>query len=401
MKQEIRVLYITYDGLRDPLGQSQILPYLNALAKKSIKMVILSFEKKEAFKKTNLLDKINNELAQNRIIWQRLKYHKRPCFLVTLYDVICGYINGLFLINKYRLNIVHARGYISAFIAFCLKKSIRIKFIFDMRGFWVDEKVDAGFWGKESISYRIAKRLEKSMLNLADEVIVLTEKAKLFLISHALKPEKYIEVIPTCVDLKLFEPLKGAKKGFLQNKVVILYSGSIGTFYAFKEIVEFFKIFRERARNSFFLALVNNEKHIAEDVLNISGVTNDSYKVLALSHLEVPDWVKEADVSLMFYHRGNSYAGCCPAKFAESLACGVPVIINKSIGDCDDIVEDERIGFVIEDFTESAYKKTVDQFLSILKERDSMRIRCRNIAEKFFSLERGVEKYSEVYNKLI
>ena len=41
-----RVLYISYDGLTDPLGQSQILPYLQHLAKESYQFTILSFEKK-------------------------------------------------------------------------------------------------------------------------------------------------------------------------------------------------------------------------------------------------------------------------------------------------------------------------------------------------------------------
>ena len=42
-----KVLYITYDGMTDPLGQSQVLPYLVGLSEKGYKFTILSFEKKE------------------------------------------------------------------------------------------------------------------------------------------------------------------------------------------------------------------------------------------------------------------------------------------------------------------------------------------------------------------
>ncbi len=31
------ILYISYDGMTDPLGQSQVLPYLKGLAKKGYK----------------------------------------------------------------------------------------------------------------------------------------------------------------------------------------------------------------------------------------------------------------------------------------------------------------------------------------------------------------------------
>ena len=39
-------LFITYDGLLDPLGQSQILPYLKIIAKE-YPINVLSFEKKK------------------------------------------------------------------------------------------------------------------------------------------------------------------------------------------------------------------------------------------------------------------------------------------------------------------------------------------------------------------
>ena len=50
----IKALYVSYDGLLDPLGQSQVLPYVEALAK-SHEITVLSFEKNERSK-----DEINN-----------------------------------------------------------------------------------------------------------------------------------------------------------------------------------------------------------------------------------------------------------------------------------------------------------------------------------------------------
>ena len=45
----MKVLYLTYDGLTDPLGQSQILPYLKMLSTKGAEISIISFEKKQRF----------------------------------------------------------------------------------------------------------------------------------------------------------------------------------------------------------------------------------------------------------------------------------------------------------------------------------------------------------------
>ena len=49
-KKNSNTLFITYDGILDPLGSSQILPYLFGLASKGVKVHILSFEKEETMK---------------------------------------------------------------------------------------------------------------------------------------------------------------------------------------------------------------------------------------------------------------------------------------------------------------------------------------------------------------
>ena len=38
-------LYLSYDGISDPLGQSQVLPYLKGLARLGHKIHLISFEK--------------------------------------------------------------------------------------------------------------------------------------------------------------------------------------------------------------------------------------------------------------------------------------------------------------------------------------------------------------------
>lgn len=206
------VLYITYDGLCDPLGQSQVISYIKELSRKGVHTVILNFEKKERLKEEGLFRAIKSGLSQEKVTWKYLRYHNNPRVLATVYDILSGVLKGISLIKKHKIGIVHARGYVPAFIAFWLKRLGKIKFIFDMRGFWVEEKVDAGFWKKESFGYKIAKSWEKMILNVADRVVVLTQKAKAFLTSNADKVQNDVSVIPTCVDLDIFRPIDTAKK---------------------------------------------------------------------------------------------------------------------------------------------------------------------------------------------
>ena len=66
-------LYITYDGLLDPLGQSQILPYIKSLNKKGYKFIILSFEKSQNQNKIFSLKKI---LKEKNILLKTITFRK-------------------------------------------------------------------------------------------------------------------------------------------------------------------------------------------------------------------------------------------------------------------------------------------------------------------------------------
>ena len=64
-------LYISYDGLTDPLGKAQIIPYVISISKNSRKLIILSFEKKN---KLSEINNIANLLKEKDIIWINLRF---------------------------------------------------------------------------------------------------------------------------------------------------------------------------------------------------------------------------------------------------------------------------------------------------------------------------------------
>jgi hypothetical protein len=70
----MQVLFVSYDGMTDALGQSQVLPYLLGLSKKGYNITILSVEKKEVFeKRKNIILEI---VQKNNIDWQYIFYTK-------------------------------------------------------------------------------------------------------------------------------------------------------------------------------------------------------------------------------------------------------------------------------------------------------------------------------------
>ena len=65
-------LYITFDGLSDPLGQSQILPYLCGIAKNGYQITILSCEKEDRLKHEK--DGIEALIKSLPITWKYILY---------------------------------------------------------------------------------------------------------------------------------------------------------------------------------------------------------------------------------------------------------------------------------------------------------------------------------------
>src|SRR5688572_26455106 len=80
------ILYISYDGMTDPLGQSQVLPYLVGLSQKGYKFSLISCEKPFLYKEKKAI--IENICIDAGIEWHPISYTKRPPILSAIYDII-------------------------------------------------------------------------------------------------------------------------------------------------------------------------------------------------------------------------------------------------------------------------------------------------------------------------
>ena len=75
----MNVLFISYDGMTDPLGQSQVIPYLKGLSKKGHKITIISCEKVTRFEKQKA--HISQLLNDSNIVWKPVIYSNLPSIL--------------------------------------------------------------------------------------------------------------------------------------------------------------------------------------------------------------------------------------------------------------------------------------------------------------------------------
>lgn len=399
-----QVLYISYDGLTDPLGQSQIIPYLRLLAKRGFSIVILSFEKRQNWELSH--SQIEQQLKLVDILWRPLVYTKYPPVLSTTFDIIRMIIVAKQIVARYNISIVHCRSYIAAFAGLMLKRSRNTSFIFDMRGFWADERVEGNIWSKTNLIYKIVytyfKRKEIEFLQQADHVITLTQRSVSIIEALAEKPNLSVSVIPTCVDeeffinskvdlIKLRQELNIAASDF-----VLLYVGSLGTWYMLDEMMKLYSLLRKRITNSRFLILTQDSPELLNAICSKYEIPWHDIIFRRAAREAVPAYISLCNWSIFFIKPVFSKIASSPTKLAEILALKKPVLCNGNVGDIDYLFQNYSLGYCLTDFDEISLNRAVDFILAYQSKRVENRI-----IEDWFSLESGVDKLEIIYKSLL
>jgi hypothetical protein len=123
-----KVLYLEYDGLTDPLGQSQVLPYLKGISSElQLKTTIASVEKKANYQEHKAA--ILQLCKEYGIEWHPITYTKKPPILSILYDLARMYRLVLKLYANNKFDVVHCRSYVTSIIGLKLKEKFKTKFI--------------------------------------------------------------------------------------------------------------------------------------------------------------------------------------------------------------------------------------------------------------------------------
>ena len=371
------MFYVSYDGIDEPLGRSQVLAYLRRLAPR-YDITLISFEKS-----VEVSGRLREELDAYGIEWAPLRYHRRPPVLSTLLDVLAGRRRLIEAARRGAPSVVHVRSDVPALMALLARKATGGKLLFDIRGFWADERVDGGLWRAGGFLYRIAKWCERAFFAEADAIVTLTEASVPQVRVWAGERPVPVEVIPTCVDLQRFSSRPERPEG-----PHVVWSGSIGTWYRFDLVA------RVAAALSLPLTVITRERELAQTTL-------DDYPaaVLTVGPEEVPGQLYSGDIGLCLIKSSFSKRASAPTRFAEYLATGMPVLVTRGVGDLESIVTEHGIGVVLAGEDDESIAAAAKRLRELAGERE-VQARCRSVAYRLFDVEAGTERYAALYRRL-
>lgn len=396
-------LYITFDGLSDPLGQSQILPYLCGLAAKGYHIHILSCEKNERLEKEK--EGILKKISALPITWQFILYreegnaYSRYLYVQRLKQLATT------IISEQKIGLIHCRSYIAALIGLKFKIENNIPFIFDMRGLWADERVDGKIWSKKNpiqyLFYRYFKSKEKQFLKDADAVISLTHAGlkELSRLYPEIPLQQKTQIIPCCTNTDLFNPEQRQSQLRYQaqpNEHLIIYTGSIGTWYYTREMIDCMLVWKKKIPELKLLILTRDTEALTEILKNYSKEQSELIHYEQASYAEVPAYLALAKAAIFFIKPAYSKIASSPTKMAECWSMNLPIITNSGIGDNDLYFKDNTGGILLSEFSEKEYLQSCEKYLALLKKHKHY----RTIALEHFDLKMALERYNSVYEAL-
>ncbi len=327
LSKDSQALYVSYDGALEPLGESQVVNYLTRLSV-NYRITLISFEKPEDLSDHTRVIAMEQRFHASGINWIPLRYHKSPPVFSTIFDVVCGALTAWRVCQQGTIRIVHARGYVAALVALFVRRGGASRFLFDMRGFWVDEKVEAGHWRAYGFLYRLGKWWERRFFERADAIVSLTKAGVQALpaLGYDISDTVPTVVIPTCVDLQRFKPIKKDPDLIgplgLESKLVIGCVGTMSNWYLRTEMLRYLA-YLSKSIQALRVLIVTREDHetLRRDAV-ASGIPDSAMVLTRASFSEMPRYTALFDAGLFFIRPTLSKRASAATKLAEFLSCG-------------------------------------------------------------------------------
>ncbi|MFP5481521.1 MAG: glycosyltransferase [Alphaproteobacteria bacterium] len=390
-------LYLTRNGLLEPLGQSQVLAYLRGLSR-DYRITLITYEKDEDRADAVRMDAMRAECARLGIRWLPQRFRARPKVIAPALSML----RMVWLLRRevrgQGARLIHARSYIPAAVAMFVGRVTGVPFIFDMRALWPEELITAGRLRRGSLLHRAIVAAERACLRRAGAVVSLTHAAvdHLNRVYPAEMAGQRVAVIPTCADLDRCVPT--------DQRPSLRAIGCLGTvlsgWFRLDWLASFLFVAAERDPAAVFELTTRDDPARVRAAIDPDGRLGERLRIAPSAPEDVQRVLQGQTASVMFYAGGQvSELGRSPTRMAEILGCGLPVVANDGVGDVARIIRDYRVGVLAQGPDPQAMATAWSELMALLKDPD-LALRCRKAAEEVFSLEAGTASYARLYHQL-
>jgi hypothetical protein len=407
------IVYVTFDGILTPLGYSQVVRVVTALAQRGLPYIILSLERPADLANAPRVAAMRQRLDEVGVAWHPLSYDLSGSAPAAARNLGAGLAALMRLVVTRRPALIHPRGYHSATIAHTVSRLTRTPYLFDARGYWIDERVAEGRWFTRPRVYAGAKAFERRLYQAAAAVVTLTElQAQDLRSGRGIgSPVARVECITTSADFEQFLPARGrasqgndasevpaAIRARLQDKLVVGLVGSLNGSYLADETARLCRMILEEVPQAHLLVL--SEQVAAYELLFARHhIPLDRTTITAATHQAMPAWLSTIDWGPLLLATNFAKRASMPTKLGEFFAAGVRPIQFGCNEEVSDWVRRVGTGLVLPSVGDEALQHAA-QTLAQNHRDPAVIARGRAIAAPHFSLASAVDKYAELLTSL-
>lgn len=401
----MNVTYLTLDSVSNPIVRSQVIEYLTYLSDE-FKITLVSFEGKKDSYAFELVDSI---LSKHNISWHRIPYSNKFNFISIGWSLFVAPFKIYPLIKRSNTKLIHARSMLPAAIALLMSLFIKCKVIYDIRGFWVDEKADINRIKKNGIFYKILSKLDKIVYKKSDAVVTVAKRSVDLILKNYAIPICKVNVITNTVNTSTFPLLTADDRteirksmGFAETDIVFIHAGALRGYYDFSLELKLFTRLLCLNPAFKFVILSKEDKEWIKTKFIQNNISPDCYRIVESDFSKVHRFLNAADYSLFLIIPTYSKISAFPVKFAESIATFLPVISNAGVGDVEDYFAQFNVGLClnyhdVENDPELGAKQIYNWIARYEKDENEF----KKLMDQHLNKKIAYQSYQKIYRSLL
>lgn len=395
----MRILFLSYWGLDDPLTISTVFPHLQLLQQRpDVESVLLV-----TIERTGVTPVFAPAFSTAKLRFAPLVSAPGRNVLLTKTDDFLRFPQQLVkLAADHRSDFLLARGAPAGALAYLVWKQNKLPFYVESFEPHADYMLESGVWKSYDPRYLFQRYWEGKQKQLAQGLLPVAENYRQQLMREGVAADKIVTV-PCSVDVAAFGYDESRRRrvrqqlGFAPDAPVGIYVGKFGDIYYDAEAFDLFKAAADHFGPTFRLIILtpNAQGEVLAKLAKV-GFTEAQVFVTKAPHAEVPGYLSAADFAFAPIKPAPCRLFCSPIKVGEYWAAGLPVLLTEGVGDDSAIIRQEGGGAVF-DLTQPATVPAAIVQVAKLLQTPGYRQQAVTLAQRHRSLERARQAYTHFF----
>lgn len=395
----MRILFLSYWPLQDPLTSATVLPHLRLLQERAdIEAVLLVTIERDSTSETR--PALELPFPSSKITFEPLVSQGGRSVIVNKTDDFLRFPRELVEhVKTFRANFILARGAPAGSLAYLVWKQLKLPYYVESFEPHAEYMRQSGVWRWFDPRYIFQQYWENQQKRSALGLMPVAENYRRRLLAEGVPPERVVTV-PCSVNLTDFAFRPEARRelrqrlGIQPEAMVGVYVGKFGGIYYDGEA---FQLFRETADyfgpNFYLLILSPQPATELRTKLKEADMDNERVAVVFAPFDEVPNYLSAADFAFGL-HRPLPYVS--PIKVGEYWASGLPVLLTEGVGDDSDIIQQESGGALFNLSQPGSVNAALRHLQTILRD-PGHRHKVRELAVRYRSIEGARAAYKLLF----